>query len=89
MPKNIKKQDIIKDIEEDLLLLKDIAKKYDVTLSYISHVKKEIFKVDYKLHLKFLYNFMNNYMRPNNRIPSDKLLNKIGEIGEIIDVIER
>ncbi len=89
MPKNIKKQDIIKDIKDDLLLLKDIAKKYDVSLSYISHVKKEIWKIDYKQLLRFLYNFMERYMQPTEERPSNDYLDKIGEIGDILNAIKR
>lgn len=89
MPKNTKKDAIINDLNEDLLLQKDIALKHNVSVGYVSQVKKDINKIDADLWLKFLYNFMNEYMQPNNKKPSDSLLDKIGKIGDILDVFKR
>ena len=88
MPKNIKKLNIIKELQEDQLSQKDIAKKYNTSTSYISQLKKETKKVDYAQHLGFLYNFMDQYMQPTSIRPPSDYLNKIGKIGEIVDAIK-
>ncbi len=71
------------------VLQKEIAEKYNVSVSYISQLKREMHETDYPQYLKFLYNFMNDYMRPNDRLPPENLLNKIDEIGEAVNVIKR
>jgi len=88
MPKNIKKFEIIEDIREDVLFQKEIAEKYNVSESYVSQLKNEVKKIDYAKHLRFLYNFMDQYMQPNSEKPSEEYLDKIDKIGGVVDAIK-
>lgn len=62
MPKNIKKEQIKKEILADKLSVTAIANKYGVGQPYVSQLRIEAERDDLQAKLRFLYNLMNNKM---------------------------
>lgn len=83
MPKKNIKNKVIAALKEDILFQSEIAKKFDVSESYVSQIKTDLKRQKLHSYIKFLYNLMNTKMTFKNK-PTQSETKIIKEVAELL-----
>jgi len=83
MPKRLKKNNVVKDLKEDILNQVEISVKHGVSQAYVSQLNKELTTQRYFDLLKSLYNLMNTKMKFIKK-PTDEDKKNVKEVQSLL-----